>query len=204
MSDSENLTFLAQYAQPAKALASAAHVEDLLEAYRSDGYALTDGYAWPFSAPANPRTTPSADVSAGVVTAIDTLHFWRYPFEFELTLDSVERRQFVVQASVETLWGPARDLAPANTTAFIEAVKQACAALGPDFGCAFWGRLDPPNDLPARPEAAASVYPLVYIGPNLLTASGRAHLLAAPAEVSAEIGGGLLIVRRVESLYRSQ
>ncbi len=204
MSDSENLTFLAQYAQPAEALASAARVEDLLEAYRSDGYALTDGYAWPFSAPANALATPSAEVSTGIVTAINTLYFWRYPFEFEFTLDSVERRQFVVQASVETLWGPARDLAPANTIAFIDAVKRACTALAPDFGCAFWGRLDPPTDLPDPPEAAVTAYPLVYIGPNLLTPSGRARLLAAPAEVTAEIGGGLLVVRRVEGLYRSQ
>lgn len=200
MSDSENLTFLAYYAQPSDVLADPRRVHALIDSLLAAGYVMTDGYAWPFSAPSNTIALKAGVPVAG--EAVATHYFWRFPFEFELSLDGAGRRQWVLQTSVDTLLGAGRDLGPPNAQAFIAAVHLACATLTPDFGCAYWGPLEPPAEIPDQLAGLAATYPLLYAGPRLLTVEARAALTIEPAEVLDDVADGLLLVGKVAGLYR--
>lgn len=203
---SDAVTFLAYYEKRESDLTAPEKLGSFVNRLRQEGYALTNGLAWPFTAPKNLIDDPARIEQAIVATCqpgerVEHLHFWKHPFEFGFAPDAAGGEHWLLYVLNDTLLGGNNDLGEQNSVEFIKVVTLALETYPPDYGCAFGLQHDSPTSEAVRAKQVAEVYPINFYGQAYVAKLGKSRLLEAPAQVKGVVAQGVLLVPSLRAVY---
>jgi len=204
--NTDEILFMAYYASQVVEI-SPDRLQSLINQFDRQGYTLTEGYAWPFTAPDN-VISDSNQIEAKILEMCsqdntgEVLNFWRYPFEFSLSflLDPENGTRWTISVENDTLMGVENELGERNASEFVEVVRTALAHYPPFYGCAITVEA-PPFSEDVFDIEVTKLYPINFYGSEYVQRLGKDQLLSAPAWRVEEVANGVLLVPSLEAIY---
>ena len=172
------------------------------------GFQLIDGYAYPFDKPENliqnkeeqnqlmNKWIPESNgKSRGKV-----LTYWRFPFEFTLSLQKEEDYGFEIHLKVEldTFRGIKNQWLKENSNSLVEVIRILMSCIPAVFACGFVEEDSPLPEEVLQTETEI-IYPINYYGTTYVNKYQKNILLKAPAWLVEETGNGVLLIPSIEA-----
>jgi hypothetical protein len=204
---SENLDFLAitEYEDMLKINRKA--VNELFDRYFKLGYQMVDGYAWLFSNPDN-LISDKKLIKKHVDTAFENknntpnFYFWKFPFEFSISLDTSESKMWILSTKIDVLVGVDHTLGFENSRRLIEVIRETIKVFPPYFGCGYsedeeMSFIDPDEEFKSN-----NVFDINYFSSRYKELHDKkGNINKSLAEIVENVANGTLLIPSINGIY---